>query len=370
MRRPWKSWSNSPTSSVGPAAAGAVAHRLRARRRALEILPREVAGRRGADQGARRRHAQAVGERVSPVAWLQAWNSFRPGSLGRPQATARRAGLVRPGCRCMRRPASARPCAMPCSTAASACGRCWCSPPARPSAARGGRAARRLRGRADPRLFAGARRHALHGQRRTCGAASPPCTSSSARPRRLLAGDALQALAFEVLAPDDAGIPAACRRRLCRLLARAAGQRAWPAARRSTSPASGSSSTEAQLRGMHSLKTGALLERSVMMGAACGDTPSVPRWPPCGVSGRRWGWRSRWSTTSSTSPPTRRRWARPPARTRPRTNRPTSRCWAWTVRGPMRQELLAQARTRSATSGLRDTQALRALAIMVVNRDN
>ena len=39
----------------------------------------------------------------------------------------------------------------------------------------------------------------------------------------LLAGDALQALAFELLAPDDAGIPAEVQAGLCRLLARSAG---------------------------------------------------------------------------------------------------------------------------------------------------
>ena len=39
----------------------------------------------------------------------------------------------------------------------------------------------------------------------------------------LLAGDALQALAFELLAPADAGVPAKTQAALCRLLARAAG---------------------------------------------------------------------------------------------------------------------------------------------------
>ena len=39
----------------------------------------------------------------------------------------------------------------------------------------------------------------------------------------VLAGDALQALAFELLTPEDAGVPAAVQARLCRLLAHAAG---------------------------------------------------------------------------------------------------------------------------------------------------
>ena len=40
--------------------------------------------------------------------------------------------------------------------------------------------------------------------------------------RALLAGDALQALAFELLTPED-GVPPAMQARLCRLLAQAAG---------------------------------------------------------------------------------------------------------------------------------------------------
>ena len=39
----------------------------------------------------------------------------------------------------------------------------------------------------------------------------------------MLAGDAMQALAFEVLTPDDDGVAPALQARLCRLLARAAG---------------------------------------------------------------------------------------------------------------------------------------------------
>src|SRR6218665_2253168 len=42
----------------------------------------------------------------------------------------------------------------------------------------------------------------------------------------LLAGDALQAFAFELLTPEDMPIPAATRAALCRLLARAAGSSA------------------------------------------------------------------------------------------------------------------------------------------------
>jgi hypothetical protein len=90
------------------------------------------------------------------------------------------------------------------------------------------------------------------------------------RSRALLAGDALQALAFELLAPEGAGIPAA-RRPACAACWRAPpATRAWPAARRSTWPAS-ACAHRGRAAHMHRLKTGALLQGSVMMGAACGE---------------------------------------------------------------------------------------------------
>ena len=87
----------------------------------------------------------------------------------------------------------------------------------------------------------------------------------------LLAGDALQALAFELLTPEDAGMPAGQQARLCRLLARAAGCGGMAGGQAIDLASVGLSLTEAQLREMHRLKTGALLQASVMMGAACGD---------------------------------------------------------------------------------------------------
>ena len=86
----------------------------------------------------------------------------------------------------------------------------------------------------------------------------------------LLAGDALQALAFELLTPDDADIPAALQARLCRLLAQAAGSAGMAGGQAIDLASVGQALTERQLREMHRLKTGALLQGSVMMGAACG----------------------------------------------------------------------------------------------------
>ena len=87
----------------------------------------------------------------------------------------------------------------------------------------------------------------------------------------LLAGDALQALAFELLTPDGTGIPAEIQANLCRLLARAAGSQGMAGGQAIDLASVGVALDEAQLRNMHRLKTGALLQGSVEMGAACGD---------------------------------------------------------------------------------------------------
>lgn len=88
----------------------------------------------------------------------------------------------------------------------------------------------------------------------------------------LLSGDALQALAFELLTPEGDAVPSAMQAALCRLLARAAGAQGMAGGQAIDLASVGVALTEAQLRQMHKLKTGALLEGSVMMGAACAQT--------------------------------------------------------------------------------------------------
>jgi farnesyl diphosphate synthase len=85
----------------------------------------------------------------------------------------------------------------------------------------------------------------------------------------LLAGDALQALAFELLTPEGDEVPAAMQATLCRLLARAAGSQGMAGGQAIDLASVGMALDEAQLREMHRLKTGALLQGSVEMGAAC-----------------------------------------------------------------------------------------------------
>jgi farnesyl diphosphate synthase len=87
----------------------------------------------------------------------------------------------------------------------------------------------------------------------------------------MLAGDAMQALAFEVLTPD-AGVAPALQARLCSLLARAAGHAGMAGGQAIDLASVGRSLDETALRDMHRRKTGALLQASVLMGAACGAT--------------------------------------------------------------------------------------------------
>ena len=86
----------------------------------------------------------------------------------------------------------------------------------------------------------------------------------------LLAGDALQALAFELLTPDDDLLSAPTQARLCRLLAQAAGFQGMAGGQAIDLASVGLPLTSVQLHEMHRLKTGALLQASVMLGAACG----------------------------------------------------------------------------------------------------
>jgi len=93
----------------------------------------------------------------------------------------------------------------------------------------------------------------------------------------LLAGDALQALAFELLTPEDGSVAPAVQAQLCAALARAAGHHGMAGGQAIDLAHVGVAMTEAALRDMHRRKTGAMLEVSVHMGAlsAGADGPSL-----------------------------------------------------------------------------------------------
>ena len=85
----------------------------------------------------------------------------------------------------------------------------------------------------------------------------------------LLAGDALQALAFELLTPTEDVVDASTQAKLCRLLAMSAGCHGMAGGQAIDLANVGQHLHLDQLKHMHKLKTGALLQASVMMGAAC-----------------------------------------------------------------------------------------------------
>jgi farnesyl diphosphate synthase len=102
-----------------------------------------------------------------------------------------------------------------CSAAASACARCWCWPPAR-----------RCRGRPKPPVRAAVAVELIHAYSLVHD--DMPCMDNDVLRRgkptvhvqfgeaqAMLAGDAMQALAFEVLTPDH-GVAPALQARLCR----------------------------------------------------------------------------------------------------------------------------------------------------------
>ena len=100
----------------------------------------------------------------------------------------------------------------------------------------------------------------------------------------MLAGDAMQALAFEVLTPQPGASPAsegfcavapALQARLCALLARAAGHAGMAGGQAIDLASIGKPLDEHALRDMHRRKTGALLQASVQMGAACGQCDAL-----------------------------------------------------------------------------------------------
>ncbi|WP_208616372.1 polyprenyl synthetase family protein [Acidovorax carolinensis] len=183
----------------------------------------------------------------------------------------------------------------------------------------------------------------------------------------LLAGDALQAFAFELLTPDDARIPPAVQATLCRQLARAAGSAGMAGGQAIDLASVGLALTQEQLRQMHRLKTGALLQASVMMGAACGGAGATAQKALEGY-GAALGLAFQVVddildvvADSATLGKTAGKDAA--------SDKPTYVSLLGLAPAQAHaQELLAQAQAALAASGLADTRALAALADMVVNR--
>ena len=185
----------------------------------------------------------------------------------------------------------------------------------------------------------------------------------------LLAGDALQALAFELLAPGGADVPVHVQAALCRLLARAAGHAGMAGGQAIDLASVGCSLDETQLREMHRRKTGALLQGSVMMGAACGAADATAQ-----AALSRYGEAMGLAfqvvddilDVTADSATLGKTAGKDAAQAKPT---------YVSVLGLERSRAIAQEQLREAlaaleASGLADTRALQALAIMVVSRDN
>ena len=106
----------------------------------------------------------------------------------------------------------------------------------------------------------------------------------------MLAGDAMQALAFEILTPaaHTSAMPPVLQARLCGLLARAAGHAGMAGGQAIDLASTGKPLNEPCLRDMHRRKTGALLQASVLMGAVTGEC-SPAAWAALGDFGAALG---------------------------------------------------------------------------------
>jgi farnesyl diphosphate synthase len=98
----------------------------------------------------------------------------------------------------------------------------------------------------------------------------PTCHRAYGEATALLAGDALQTLAFESLAGNDA-LAAARRADMVAALARASGSRGMAGGQAIDLDAVGRHLSLDQLERMHRLKTGALIRASIQLGAMAGN---------------------------------------------------------------------------------------------------
>lgn len=97
----------------------------------------------------------------------------------------------------------------------------------------------------------------------------PTCHKAFGEATALLAGDALQSLAFRLLADPALAIPADNQIKALRLLAEAAGSCGMAGGQAIDLESVGKHLTLAELETMHQLKTGALIHASVLLGALC-----------------------------------------------------------------------------------------------------
>ena len=293
------------------------------------------------------------------------FDAWARSAAGRGRARAGRAG-----CRPTRRPAWARPCATACSTAASACARCWCWRPARRSAAQREAA---LRAACAVELI---HAYSLVHDDMPCmdndvlRRGKPTVHVQFGEAQAMLAGDAMQALAFEVLTPERrrvppalqaAPVPPAGARGRPRRHGRRPGDRPGqhrPAAGRARAARHAPPQDRRAAAGQRADGRGL---RRAGAAALAGAGRLRRRRRPGLPGGRRHPRRDR-------RPPTR--WARPPARTPTTTSPPTCPCWAWTPRAAMPTSCATRRRRRWRAAAWPTPRWLSLLADKVVERDS
>ena len=99
----------------------------------------------------------------------------------------------------------------------------------------------------------------------------PTCHVEFDEATALLAGDALQSLAFQLLTDHTLSATPAAQLRMIQLFALATGSRGMAGGQAIDLDSVGKGLSLPELEYMHILKTGALIRASVMMGALCGD---------------------------------------------------------------------------------------------------
>ena len=115
----------------------------------------------------------------------------------------------------------------------------------------------------------------------------PTCHVEFDEATALLAGDALQSLAFQLMAERELADSATVQVRMLQLFATACGSRGMAGGQAIDLDAVGKSLTLPELEFMHILKTGALIRACVLMGAHCGkalgqtDLDRLDRYAKC-----------------------------------------------------------------------------------------
>lgn len=103
----------------------------------------------------------------------------------------------------------------------------------------------------------------------------PTCHRAFDEATAILAGDALQALAFQVLTQAPMAVSADARVQMLQVLAQASGSRGMVGGQAIDLSAVGRELSLAELENMHIHKTGALIRASVLLGASC--SPDLDR---------------------------------------------------------------------------------------------